>query len=147
MANLDWIIVETDGGKKIGAVGLLGRKAAAVVSFHEEHRQGALPGELVPAVLVAKFGHGSRPVIGVARAASRVPRIANADATLPKGNFAIYDGYSVDRANEKSLKAAFNKGLSKVPGTSGLASTKIVQRFLLRRGMEKQVQSALIGLL
>jgi hypothetical protein len=146
---LDWIIIRDYANREIGAVGFIGKKAAIVAAFYDDadadfSGRVDAPGEWIPAAFMPKSAGGpTRAETMVAMAASVNTEVLARDPSFGDAanrlwlSFArglivsgVYDIYL-----EESVRQAAR-------AVARRATDRLIKRFVVRRGMEKEVQAA-----
>lgn len=146
MAHLEWIPIKKFGNEPIGAIGFLGGKAVAVVSFYDDadgNQDGKVSwGERI-AFTLSPVSMKGMAVVEVAMQARVNLEVLSRDASFATMANNLFLNFAKGLVRDGIYAVYFSRGVKTVGKSVAVNITSnMVKQFVIRKGFEKAVKEA-----
>lgn len=143
MDEIEWVVIEGNIDREIGAVGFVNRKAVVVVAFYDD-RDGNYDGKVGAAEwVVTRFWPVDKMKVNeVAQAARHDPEVLQRDPTFNDQAVEMFLEFATGQLAEGLYKAYFSRGVAGLTKSiAGRITSDTVKQFVIRKGMESTIKA------
>jgi hypothetical protein len=141
MDEIEWVVIEGNTGREIGAVGFVRRKVVVIVAFYED-ADANYDGEVGWFEWATAWGVDKTKVTEVAMAARHDPKVLQRDPDFINGQaIEMFLDLAQGLVAEGLYKAYFSRGVAGLTKSlAGRITSDTVKQFVIRKGLETTIE-------